>query len=324
MAPYRYLRFLLIVICLAYGLEVDASWKFAHTCSMPDGMNLLLVEGKKITNTGIILSPFQSEVETPWCETWWFNTGIILFVLISIVMGFRLHALKIREQEKGRTKQFKRVVGLKIRALQYQLDPHFIFNSLNSIQGYILEGSSERALEYLSDFSMILRKNINNANKDFIQLSDEIYYLEHYLKLEQMRFSDKFTFKFKLDPHINPSKIKLPPMLIQPFLENAIKYGLAGLNEKGELSLEFELEEDGYLKCIITDNGIGRQKAKSLHEYGNIQAHHKTLQITRDRMKLLNKVYKNGRMFAYSVQDLVDKNNVPCGTRVEIGFPKIH
>ncbi|MUP37804.1 hypothetical protein GNY23_08270 [Labilibaculum sp. 44] len=292
---------------------------FSH---LPSGNYTLKVEGKHLNEGVIIPSSFDIIVKPSWWKMWWF------IILLSLIFGGLVYvamwgyAYFIRKREKERIKQSNRVIVLKMKSLQNQLDPHFIFNSLNSIQSYILEEKKESALEYLSDFSNVLRKKIENANKDFISLSDEIAYLQLYLKLEQMRFSNKFSYKITANTAINPFKSKLPPMLIQPFLENAIRYGFAALETKGNLDVNFEIEQDGYLRCIIKDNGVGRKKAKDLHEDSNIKVHHKTMIITQDRIKLLNKVLSNGRIYEYFIEDLTDEKGFPSGTKVVIGFPK--
>lgn len=297
----------------------DTKAMYSH---LPGGDYVLRIEGRQLSDLEIIPFSFTIQVKIRWWKTWWFIILASLLLILLILLIGNTYVRIVRRKEKERTKQFNRVIALKMKSLQNQLDPHFIFNALNSIQSHILDENTENALDYLSDFSMVLRKNINNANKDFISLADEINYLQHYLKLEQMRFSDKFAYKINVDNSIKPHKYLLPPMLIQPFIENAIKYGLSGSKEKGQLTLSFEAESDGYLKCTIKDNGIGRQKSKGFHQDSNISNHHKTLQITRDRIKLLNKVLDNGRVYSYSIEDLFDDSEFPCGTKVEIGFPK--
>jgi LytS/YehU family sensor histidine kinase len=210
-----------------------------------------------------------------------------------------------------------------MQALQNQLDPHFIFNSLNSIQSYILEDNSDDALEYLNDFSMVLRKNIDNANKNFIALSDEINYLRNYLKLEQMRFSEHFTYEVISDPEMNLSKLKLPPMFIHPFVENAIRYGLSGVGGEGKLKVYFSEKKKGYLSCFLEDNGIGRDKAWQIQNASNIQDHSKSMEIIDGRINLLNQVVSDNEKFFYRVEDLFDENGEAIGTRVELGFPQI-
>lgn len=317
-------------IKIRYKLEgLDDYWsawnsnKEAIFTNLPSGEYTLHYQGKHLNNGSITGGSHQILVKTPWWASIWFILAMLVLLIWIVFFGFKLYAAQIRREEKGRNKQFRRVIGLKIQSLQNQMDPHFIFNSLNSIQSFILEEKSDEALEYLSDFSMVLRKNIDNANRNFIKLSDEVSYLKNYLKLEQMRFSDRFAFNVHVAGNVNPLKMTVPPMLIQPFLENAIKYGLSGLENWGELKLEFEMVEDDLLKCVIIDNGIGRKKARELHEGSHIQEQHKSLTITRDRMKLLNKVNSGLHRFEYKIEDMKNDNGSPSGTKVEIMFPKM-
>lgn len=278
-------------------------------------------EGKCLSTGNIANYNINIVIEKAWWRTIWFIAVVVLSFFSLMFFILKFYKKRIRKEEKNRTKQFNRVIGLKIKALQYQLDPHFIFNSLNSIQSYILDNEEDLALEYLSDFSMVLRKNIKNANENFIQLSDELSYLKLYLKLEQMRFSDKFTFQIEIDPTINPLKVKLPPMIIQPFLENIIRTGLRGVDCEGKLSLNFRQEENGYVRCVITDNGNNDRTLTNNRREESVRIGNDSLQITQDRMKLLNKVISNGRTYHYSIKKTVDsKNNNK--TITEIGFPK--
>ncbi len=297
----------------------DTKAMYSH---LPGGDYFIRIEGRQLSGSETIPFSFQIKVKIQWWKTWWFIILSGLLLILIIILTAKTYVKIVRRNEKERTKQFNRIIALKMKSLQNQLDPHFIFNALNSIQSHILDENTENALDYLSDFSTVLRKNINNANKDFISLADEINYLQHYLKLEQMRFYDKFSYELNVNSSIKPHKFLLPPMLIQPFIENAIKYGLSGSEERGKLMLSFEVDEDDYLSCIISDNGIGRQKSKGFQKDSNISNHHKSLQITRDRIKLLNKVLDNGRVYSYSIEDLMDENDTPCGTKVVLGFPK--
>ncbi len=255
-------------------------------------------------------------------ESSWFLVLLGLFFLGIVCFVSCFYVFVIKRREEARIQQFNQEANLQMKSLKNQLDPHFIFNALNSIQSYILDGKKENALDYLSDFSNVLRKKIEHANCDFISLSEEIEYLRLYLKLEQMRFPNKFTFHIQVDKTINLHEFKLPAMLIHPFLENAIKYGLSGSEDNGILSLTFELKDDGFLNCTITDNGCGRKKSKDMQESSSIKKQYKTLDIIRDRMSLLNKMHAEGRRYSYLIQDLVDENGLAKGTLVEITIPK--
>lgn len=304
--------------------DVWSDWKATNEAvysNLKGGNYIFEIEARKLSSDKTGRYSIELQVATAWWKTVWF-WGIVSIVLAScIYLAVKFYKRKVRYDEKQRTKQFNRVIGLKIKALQYQLDPHFIFNSLNSIQSYILDEEEDKALEYLSDFSMVLRNNINNANKNLISLSDELAYLKLYLKLEQMRFEEKFNFQIKIDKNINPLKVQIPPMLIQPFLEHSIRYGLSKLDKVGNLEIRFSMEVDGYLKCQITDNGKGDRQIDIKNQESDIVSGN-SLQITCDRMKLLNKVLSNGKTYSYKINEIIDSKTQFSGVITEIGFPK--
>lgn len=280
------------------------------------------IEARKLSSGKLGKYTIDIILETAWWKTVWFWFIVISILGVLTYYGIHLFKSRVKLEEKQRTKQFNRVIGLKIRALQHQLDPHFIFNSLNSIQSYILEDDEDKALEYLSDFSMVLRNNINNANKNLISLSEEVAYLKLYLKLEQMRFEEKFTFQINLDDKINSLDIKIPPMLIQPFLEHAIRNGISKLDRHGKIVIRFILENDGYLKCEIIDNGLGNRKIELTNAESEIVKGN-SLQITCDRMKLLNKVLTNGKTYSYQINECVESKTNFSGVKTVLGFPSL-
>ncbi len=136
------------------------------------------------------------------------------------------------------------------------MNPHFIFNSMNSIQSYISGNDSFTAMTYLSKFAQLMRFILENSRKSMVSLEDEISTLTLYMELEKIRFKDKFEFDLKVDPKIIKDSVFVPPMLIQPFVENAIKHGFKNIESKGLLTVDFQLEI-GSMKCTITDDGIG-------------------------------------------------------------------
>ena len=251
----------------------------------------------------------------------WFYAITFASLVGLLIAAMRIYTRKILKKDEEQNKINTSILELKMETLQNQLDPHFIFNALNSIQGYILEHETENALDYLSDFSTVLRKNINNANKDYISLSDEIAYLKHYVKLEQMRFMNKFIFEITINKNINPYNYHIPPMLIQPFIESAIRFGLSTCNEDGLILINFDLEDSRYIRCTIEDNGIGRSKSKEYDGESRKSSYKRTMQIIQERINLLNKLNNNTNKYDYTIFDLYDNNKTPTGTKVEIGLP---
>jgi LytS/YehU family sensor histidine kinase len=200
------------------------------------------------------------------------------------------------------------------------MNPHFIFNAINSIQNYMLDNDIDAALGYLSDFAKLIRITLDNVGKKKITLEEELNYLKFYLKLEKMRFDRHFDIEIILPNEFEQRKIEIPPMVIQPFVENAIKHGFIYKKEDAKLKLEFKIMNDYILHCIIEDNGIVRQKSKELNRKNNKSHQSKGSFITYERLKLLNKSQPH-KGYHINTTDLYDDYNLPCGTRVEITIP---
>lgn len=214
-------------------------------------------------------------------------------------------------------------------ALQYQsmllssqLNPHFIFNSLNSIQYYILDQSVEPALNYLADFSKLMRSVLQNSLRPHITLEEEIQFLTLYMDLERMRFANKFDYEFLVDDEIEEDLTMIPPMLLQPYLENTVVHGLAPKESDGHVLVEFK-RDDKQVICSIKDNGIGRKKAEELKKLRTGGKSHRSVSmgINQTRLDLLNAVEDD----AYTVQvtDLINVSGEPSGTEIMITFPII-
>jgi tetratricopeptide (TPR) repeat protein len=230
------------------------------------------------------------------------------------------HALEVQklESEKTRAELQQQATELEMQALRAQMNPHFIFNCLNSINHFILSNETENASDYLTKFSRLIRTVLCLSQKNLVSLEEELDYLNLYIQLEQLRFQNHFQYTIHKDEAIDPEYIRIPPMLIQPFVENAIWHGL--MHKKGMGKLRLELSQDsGNLCCTITDNGIGRSEAAILKSKS--AAHKKSLgmQITASRLQLLNE----GRPedLFYKVVDLKDTRGQSAGTRVIITMP---
>ncbi len=289
--------------------------------NLPSGEYILNIQGKHLNKAEIVPTTLKITIAYPWWEKTWFYAFVTALFIGLVIATMRLYARKIRKEEEDRNKINTSILDLKMKTLQNQLDPHFIFNALNSIQGYILEQETENALDYLSDFSTVLRKNINNADKNYISLSDEIAYLKHYVKLEQMRFMNRFIFEIAISKEINPYNYHIPPMLIQPFIESAIRFGLSACKGDGLILINIELEDSHYIRCSIEDNGIGRTKSKEFDAESRKSYHERTMNIVQERITLLNKINKNALNYDYKIFDLHDETQTAVGTKVEIGLP---
>ena len=215
----------------------------------------------------------------------------------------------------------KKVAELQMTSLRLQMNPHFIFNSLNSIQYFIYNNNKEEAGEYLTKFSRLIREILEHANDNTISQADEIKMLELYLELEMLRFDNKFDYELEIDPAIDLYNIEIPSMLIQPFVENAIIHGLMGKNDtKGKIKIIFQKEGDG-IRCIIEDNGIGREKAEEIKKQRVMHKKSLGIKVTKDRLEMMMKTSSNIKEEYINITDLKDKKGMPVGTRVEIRIP---
>lgn len=299
---------------------IDKNWNYtsatsAHYTTLPPGRYTFEVYAKNSDNIYSSVPAVASFIITPpvW-GTWWFRIGAVLFVILSIVFLFRyrLHILRTREREK--TEISKRMADIHLKALRAQINPHFIFNSMNSIQYFILNNYKEAAQKYLTKFSRLMRSVLENSELNYIPLSQEINALQLYLELEHLRFENKFEYEILIANNIDVLTVQIPSMLIQPFVENSIWHGLMHKSSTGKISIDFSLLGN-ILKCTITDNGVGRKKAA---EINTLKTSHRSLgmHVTKERLEIIN-AQKVKNDLSIKITDLYD-NGEPAGTRVEL------
>jgi LytS/YehU family sensor histidine kinase len=197
-------------------------------------------------------------IDNPFWQKWWFIGIVILVILITSLFIIMKRYKLLYKEEQLRSEAKAKFLEMEIKVLKSQMDPHFIFNSLNSIQQFIIMNENDKAQSYLSKFSRMLRMLLESNTKENIRLADELLLLEKYLEVESLRFSQVFEYKIVVK-NFNPDNIYIPHFLIQPFVENAIWHGL--LPKKGDknLMLIFERISPYIISCIIEDNGVGRQ-----------------------------------------------------------------
>jgi len=224
-----------------------------------------------------------------------------------------------RNKEVEMARLQRDVATLQLTATRAQMNPHFIFNALNSVQQYILQGNSTEANKYLSRFSRLQREILNHCDKAFIPLQKEIEMLRIYLQLEQLRFNGSFEFDISFDPDLDTEEVKIPPMILQPFVENAIWHGLMPKNGHREVNLSFHVDEDSdLLYCTISDNGIGRKASENIKLNGSLASDYisKGLSLVYQRLGLLQE--QMGRSFSSVITDLVDSEGNAAGTKVDV------
>ncbi|MFD2520853.1 histidine kinase [Emticicia soli] len=243
-----------------------------------------------------------------------FNSCILLEILF-FSMGLVYKSVEVINQ-KNDLEQAVSVSELNI--LRLQINPHFLFNSLNSIKSYIIKNKIDEAADYLTDFSTLIRSILQKSREQVVTLHEELTTAQLYVKLEQLRFQKKFDFVFELSSDIDTKNIMIPALLLQPYIENAIKHGLANKPTKGILQLVVN-DLDQYIEILIDDDGIGRTQARELKN--NSDGHRSMgLKLNEERLKLLNKIHEWD--IQYKIVDKFDTNNQPAGTRIILIIPK--
>ena len=193
-----------------------------------------------------------------------------------------------------------------------------MFNSLNSIKNYILQAEPKLAAEYLSNFAHLIRMILQNSREKTISLQEELEALILYIELEQLRFDEEFDFSCTVEDGLHLDQVRIPPMILQPYVENAIWHGLMHKKERGHLTLRFA-QTNGIVTCAIEDDGVGRDAAMKMKSLSAVKYKSMGMGITKDRIDIMNKMDALG--IASEVTDKYDPDGKPCGTRVVIRIP---
>lgn len=268
-------------------------------------------------------TPFQMSftILPPFWQTWWFRLVSILLGILLIGFFIRARINQIRQKaarEKEKLEMEKHLLNLEQKALQLQMNPHFIFNALNSIQSLISQKDEKTARYQLAKFSKLMRSILENSRSQLITLEDEIQTLQNYLAIEKSSRGNTFDFEVTTLLEMDTEELMIPPMMLQPFVENAIIHGVAHLTEHGKINIHF-LQKNKMLECSIEDNGIGRVAAKKIKS--QIEHQHKSaaLEVTQERLDILNKDFRG--LKSLEIIDLENNEGVPSGTKVVVRLP---
>jgi len=286
--------------------------------ALPFGEYDFLVRAKSLNSDWSEIKKISFVIKKAYWQTWWFYS---LFVLVSFLAGAKLLHL-VFNQIKERNEIQQNLKASQLTALRAQMNPHFIFNALNSIQDFIIQEDKRSANRYLSKFSKLMRNVLDASDKNKITLKKEIEYLELYLSLESLRIDDDFEYIIDIDPSVNPNNILIPSMLLQPYVENALKHGLMHRNGKKKLTLRFSKNcpiagwEKNHLFCEIEDNGVGRTVSRKINEQNGRVYQSKAMSLTQDRIDLLNS--SDTSKLGLKIDDLKNKDGSAAGTKVNI------
>ncbi len=265
------------------------------------------------------MTTIRFSVNAPFWKTTWFY--VLFILLIAAAAGWAVNNRNKKYTEKLKEKNMlqKQFAALEQQALQAQMNPHFIFNCLNGIQQYILTGDKEKANQYLTGFARLIRQTLDNSGKRSVTVTQEMQYLKEYLEMEKMRTGDTFSYMIVNNAKADAGNFEIPAMLLQPYVENAIRHGLRYKKDgPGVVEIIFEKEEQ-FLVCTIRDNGIGRKQSAALKSNQHIEYQSKGMSLTARRIDLLNRV--NEKKMSVSINDLYSTGGQAAGTAVTIKIP---
>lgn len=309
-----------------YNFSSDTASRWVTTMSniipyprLQPGDYKLLIRARKYKSGWSQPVSLTISILPQWYQQWWARGILVLLGLMAILLVLRYIVGRIKGGEKRKTEYNRRIAELEAKALTNQMNPHFIFNSLNSVQHLILEKEEKQALNFLADFATLMRQMLNNSRKSFISLEDEIAFLARYLELEKIRFANSFVYRFEMSEELKEYTVYIPPMLIQPILENAIKHGLAPKNGSGHLLVKLEMRGD-LLLCAVDDDGIGWEHANNIKS-GKLAKHESTaLSVIKERLQIIKSF--NGSVGKLEIIDKFKSGfGNKEGTLVEILIP---
>jgi ligand-binding sensor domain-containing protein len=277
--------------------------------ALPPGKRFFEVQAQNEDGIWSESKTFQFVIDPPWWATWWAITGAIIAGLLLVLGVYKYRTAQLKRANKIQLK----IAELERSALQAQMNPHFIFNCLNSIQNFILQNEKESAIMYLGSFASLVRSMLNASVAGKIPLDEEMKLLNNYLELEKLRFKNRFNYEIRTAEGLDLFDIKIPPLLVQPYVENALKHGISGKTSGGKVDVFFK-EKDAYLEVSIMDNGTG---IKTDEARQNNSKSHKSfgMAITKNRLELLGE-RKGGN--PVSTSTLYDDKGQVVGTQVII------
>lgn len=315
----------------AYWLEgVDKLWiysgnrHFVSYSQLPPGEYLFKVKARNsdgvwndrpATLRLVVTAPF-------WAREWFGYLAIALGVM-ALILFFTNRIRYIQEREKEKINLSRQIAELEMKALRAQMNPHFIFNCLNSINNFILYDENRQASKYLTKFSKLIRQILDNTDTPLASVERIAAFMSLYAELEQMRFGkNRFDFEIRIDPGIDAHETVFPTMMIQPHVENAIWHGLMHKPQRGKITLTFGRESEGFVFCTIEDDGVGRAKSQELTHVLSPSRKSKGTQNVLESIETFNRQY-NTEGAKIIIDDLYDEQNHPQGTRIKIVLPDL-
>jgi len=294
---------------VAYFNAVDTLNKLQHNREIIEIQTRYETERKEEQIESLSQENAFQEFKLKQSRLFLFGLGglVVLIVILAIVL---IRQNKLREQQKN--------LLLQQKLFRSQMNPHFIFNSLTCIQGFITEKDTRTASRYLSKFAKLIRNILDSSIEEFIPLAEEIATIENYLELQKVRYEGKFDYSIEVDETIDAESMLIPPMLAQPFIENSIEHGFKHKKARGNLKIRFSIKNNLFI-FEVEDDGIGREKAQEIVFKQNKDHRSMATDITRERLMVLNKKLK--QKIRLSIVDIKNEKNEPAGTKVTFDIP---
>ncbi|HUP13002.1 MAG TPA: histidine kinase, partial [Niastella sp.] len=298
---------------------LDSAWQETRETNLnyptlPSGDYQLQLQAVNKFDVNSKVLVFRFTIEKLLYEKNWFRILMGLSFLAGTSLVIWLFIQRVRKREQEKTAFIKRISELEQLSRKAQMNPHFIFNSLNSIQQYVMDADVAGANKFISGFSRLIRQTLDFSSKPEISLEEELDYLTNYLDIERTRLEDAFSWWADIEKTVDPLEYYIPPMILQPFVENSVRHGLRFRRDKnGVVSITVRRTGD-YLVCILEDNGVGRKAAMEYKSISPINYQSKGLSLTADRIAMFNKDHE--KKITMQIEDLEDEHQQALGTRV--------
>lgn len=304
---------------------LDTGWNltnntFINYATLPPGNYWLKI--KAINKFGVESESkvIAINIIPPWWQTWLFRMVVSLLTAAIVYFIYWLNIRSIRKREENKRVMEAKFAALEQQALQAQMNPHFIFNCLNSIQSFIIDLDVEGANKYLSVFASMIRQTLENSSHLLIPLSNELKYLDTYLQLEKLRFKDKFNYFIEIDEEIDQQNTLIPGMLLQPYIENSLRHGIQHRKDnEGLISLHITSDNHKGLACTIKDNGVGRKKSGEMKSVQHIEYQSRGTVINEKRIIAINNQFNTH--IRVLTEDILNADGSVGGTLVKLFIP---
>lgn len=305
-------------------LGLDTNWKetketFLSYPTLPSGEYQLQLQAINKFDVQSQLLTTSFSIGKLLYERTWFKVlmGLLFLAITGVIVAIIIRRIRKREEEKTATS--KRISELEQLSRKAQMNPHFIFNSLNSIQQYVMDADVMGANKFISGFSRLIRQTLDFSSKPEISLEEELDYLTNYLEIEKTRLENAFSWRLSIDAAVDPAEYYIPPMILQPFVENSVRHGLRWRRDTNAVVTITVKREGTHLICVLEDNGVGRKAAMQYKSVSPINYQSKGMSLTTDRIEMFNKEHEH--KITMFIDDLEDNFHNSLGTRVTISFP---